>query len=423
MDALRILLGRPVAPFGDLPRDLDVLGTTLGGSQARALHEAGVRLREGDPPNAPWLAIADHLWVTAPLVRAFLQACPPTGGQLQVAGPFWAFTQALQDAPDGRLPLWLVPGGPATPERLAELPPVPVDLAETTHLIKLPHPLLTAAHDRPLPVTDAMAHTISHWSHLLRVNWLALIAFAEGERRKVDAAPLRKAWALLSLFARSESLDAEGVAAALTRKGKGCRIHRTAVVEACLLEDGVEIGPHAVVRNSWLGAGAIVAEQARVVSSVLGARASVAHGASLNLCLLMPGAHVGQGFGHQACVFGRGAFVAEGVTTYDLSFGGEIQVRVGDERVGSGTRFLGSAIGHGARIGPHVRLGYGEEVPNDAFLVGDPDTIARKIPARLGRAPHVVRNGRVVPLQQGGGIAEGREGSAKGREAGEEGPS
>ena len=41
------------------------------------------------------------------------------------------------------------------------------------------------------------------------------------------------------------------------------------------------------------------------------------------------------------------------------------------QRVDSGNVFLGAAVGHRARIGGLVTLGYGAQIPNDAFLVGE----------------------------------------------------
>ena len=57
---------------------------------------------------------------------------------------------------------------------------------------------------------------------------------------------------------------------------------------------------------------------------------------------------------------------------YDLSFGGPIKVTHKGQRVSAETRFLGSCIGHRAKVGPRVRIGYGEMIPNDTFIVADP---------------------------------------------------
>jgi acetyltransferase-like isoleucine patch superfamily enzyme len=398
LQGIRVPLGRPIAPFGDMPRDLPVLGVTLGGAQVRAFAAADARLGERLEPG-PYLAIGDHTWVTGPLIRRFLEVCPPSGGQLVLDGPFLEFTRALQDLPDGRVPLWRVPEGPPDPQRLASLPMVKVDLAITEVGVPAGHPALAIAAGPPIPVTDAMAHTITHWTHLHRVNLLALIAFAEGERRRIEAGFWwEKGWALAKLLVRARSFRRARLEAAASLIGRGCRIHPTAVVEGVILGDEVEIGPFAVVRHSWIGRGSKIAEHARVVGSVVGERSTIAHGASVQLCVLLSKAWVSKGWGHQVSVFGSESFVAEGVTTYDLSFGGEVRVRQDGEAVASGTHFLGCAIGHRARVGPHVRIGYGEEVPNDAFLVADPAVLARAIPPDLGAVPTFVRDRAFKPI-------------------------
>jgi len=404
MKAWRIPLGRPLEPFGDPPADVMVLGDTLAGVQEQVLAELGLELVDA-PPDEPYLALGDHTWLTAPLLARFLEACPVTGGQLAVGGPFADFTHAVQELPGDdvlRYPVAVVPGGEPTSERLASLPAVQVDPDVRPQQLDLDHPVFAEAGQGPIPVTDAMVHTVDHWSHLLRVNLLALVAVAEGERRRFEGATWwRKLWSALMLLLRARSVDPWRIASAVGHQGARCRVHPTATVEACILGDDVEVGPHAVVRASWLGDGVKVGEHARVNLTVAGERAHLARGVMANLCVLMPGAFLSPGWGFQVCLLGRDSFVAAGVTCYDLSFGGEVRVSHRGERVGSGTRFLGSAIGHRARLGPHVVVGYGEEVPNDALLVADPDRVARRIPADLPPdEAHYIRGGQILPVRR-----------------------
>jgi len=378
MRGVRLELGRPLSPFGDRPASLPVLGRTLAASQERVLAACDVSLADA-PPDEPWLALGDHTWLTAPLLRRFLDACPPEGGQLALDGPFHGFSSALQDLPEGRYPVAVVPGGAADLQRLRSLPRVVVDVGEELHEVPFSHPALDAVSE-PLPVS------------------LALVSLALEERHRFDDSPWwHKAWAALGMVLRARSVDKWALAGAVAPRGRGCIIHPTATVEASILGDGVEIGPHAVVRASWLGDGVEVGEHARVNLSVACSGAQLGRGLMSNLCLFLEGALVSQGTGFQACVFGRDSFVAMGATAFDLCFGGEIQVLHRGERVSSGSRFLGCAIGHRALVGPHVQIGYGEEVPGGAMLVADPAHIARRIPADLpaGEA-HAVVDGELV---------------------------
>lgn len=403
MYAVRFAIGKPVAPFGDLPGDLPVLGRPLREVQEEALKKAGVTLGQA-PSQGPYLLIGDNLWLTAPLIRRFLQTVSHTeGGQLALGGDFVRHTRALQELEGNtpRYPLALLPGGPPDPARLAALPAVEVDIDARPVEAGFTHPLLAQAAGGPYAMSDAVAHTLSHWSHLMRLNVLGIAAHADGARRAWEASPWwRKALKALAVLLKARSIDPHHIAGALTERGARCRIHPTAVVEASILGDDVEIGPFAVVRASILRDGARVGEHCRVNLSTLGRGAQLSRGATLNLCVVMERAFVSQGNGFQACVFGEDSFTAWGATAFDLTMGRDIEVWHEGERVSSGLRFLGSAIGHRALVMPHVILGYGEEVANDAQLLADPAFVARKIPQGLSAGtPYVIRNGRVVPLK------------------------
>jgi acetyltransferase-like isoleucine patch superfamily enzyme len=401
--AVFLPLGQAVAPFGDAPSALGVLGQPLREGQLEALAEVGAT----PTGEGGCLALGDHTWVTSPLLRAFLAACPPTGGQLAIGGDFLAYTRALQELEDGpiaRVPVAWVPADRPLPDDLRTLPAVEVDLQTRLHPAPNDHPALAQAAGPPLPVTDRMVHTVAHWSHLHRVNLLALVAYGEARRRAFESGSL---WSRLltglGLVWRARGLGKWRLASALGPRGPGCSIHPTAVVEASVLGAGVEVGPHAVVRGSYLADGVRVQEHATVNLSVIETGAVVGRGATCNLNVVMAGAMVSAGVGHQGSVIGREAFLALGVTLFDLSFGGPIHVQHRGQRVSAGTHFLGSAIGHRARLGPGVRIGYGEAVPNDALLVGDPATVARHIPPAIEPGAAVVRQGRVVPLKRPGG--------------------
>ena len=140
-----------------------------------------------------------------------------------------------------------------------------------------------------------------------------------------------------------------------------------------------------------------VEEHAIVNASVLAEGARVGKRGTANLCVLYPEAFISAGAGHQACVFGRQSFLAWSVTTYDLSFGQPIKVQKDGERVSSGVYFLGSAIGHRAKVGGHVKLGFGTELPNDAVVVGETDTVLKRW--EDGEGPHRVDQGTARPLK------------------------
>lgn len=394
--AHRVAVGAPFPPYQDAPSDLWVLGERLIDVQHRALWSLGLVISEVVPEGQPCVWVADDLWFTPALLERFLAQCPASGGRARLVGVFRENTELLQGLDDGKIGLAWVPAG----KTWDEVPAFDLDLGETVTALPPMHWALADAETRPLAISDALAHHIRHWTHYHRVNLLAFFAWGEGERRRVAASVWRSFWAILVLIWRAKSLNPARIGAAVNVRGQRCRIHPTAVVELSVLGDDVEIGPFAVVRGSWIGTGAKITEQCRVAGSIVGEQATIARGTNLQLSVALPGSYISEGRGHQMSVFGRDCFIAVGVTTYDLSFGDPIAVNTATGRVSSGTRFLGAAIGHRARLGPHVRIGYGEEVPNGALIVGNGDEVARKIPETLDDTPHRIVQGRVVPLRR-----------------------
>jgi len=376
VNARRLTTGAPLPPFGDPLGQSPVLARPLATVQETALAEAGVTLLPDDapPPAEPHLVFSDRTWFTAELARRVAAAGP---GRLRVTDPvWWEITGALQDTPaPGVYEIGVHPGGQGG---LDTLEPVDVDLELRPIEPPTLHPAMQHAM-RPLLGGAAMVHQIDHWSHLLRVNHLAIGVLAEEARLFWERAPWwRKVWMAIRVLAAARSINPSIVARALTEKGKNVRIHPTASVEACRIGDDVEIGAYSVVRASVLADGAKVEEHATIGLSVIGAGARVGRYAMANLCVLDAGCQVSTGGGYQASIFGRDSFMAWGATGLDLSFGGHIKVMHRGERVDSGQHFLGVAIGHRARIGNGVRLNHGVAVPSDAFVVAPGEDLLRK---------------------------------------------
>lgn len=389
--------GVHIAPFGDPVADSQVLGRSLRVVQREALAEVGVQEVSTPPSDQPYLLLSDRTWVTGGALRRFL-AVAQAPARLRVCDPDWlAMTATLQDTPEpGLYEVALLPAG--APPRFDGLPAVDVDLEFERTRPVADHPALAHALPGSLPVSDGGVHQLDHWTHILRVNWLAMTSTIQREKRKFEALLLPvKVWKILGLVLKARSLNRFRLAAALTRTGKGCSIHPTAVVEASVLGDGVEIGPFAVVRGSVLGDGVKVEEYGAVNASVLGAKAHIGKRGTANLCVLYPGAYLSCGNGHQASLLGRDSFLAWSVTIFDLSFAGPVRVWHRGQRVSAGTHFLGAVLGHRARLGGQVSLGYGAEVPNDTFVVGDSSPVLREVAP--GPSPHRVRQGVAQPVR------------------------
>lgn len=384
-----------------------MLNRPLSQAQHEALVSAGLEPVTDAPADEAYLVYSDRTWFTAEAVRRLVAA--GTGRLLVEDEAWWASTGALQDTPrPGLYELAVLPAG--SPPSL-QVPPVVVDFSFEDMEQPRIHPSMRHAL-RPLRASAAMAHQIDHWSHIVRVNQLAIGARAgEAKLAWERAGFFAKVAMVLGILWRARSIRKDRILRALSEVPKSADIHPTAVVELCVIGEGVEIGPHAVVRASVLGDGAKVEEHATVNLSAVGEGATAGRFSMVNLSTLYPGAMVSCGDGFQCCVFGRDSFVAWGSTILDLSFGRPIKVNHDGARADSGQHFLGAAVGHRARIGNAVRVTYGAEVPNDAFLIPPPEGLIRDASAAPPDTPaHWIPGGGVAPIvkkRKGSNVGEG----------------
>jgi len=389
---------RIVSPWNEPVSEVQVLGRSLSVLMSEEFERAGLTLVNSPPVDEVYLLVSDRTWITSAAMEAFLGLAQP-GQQLQVTHPLWLeMTGALQDwKSEGLYEVALMPSG--VEPTFEGLNPVVVDLNIDERDAPAEHPALAHAMPEKLPFTDACVHQIDHWTHVLRANWMAISStFAREGRAFARKNLLSKAIGLLWLLLKTRSFSRWRFARTLSQVPKSANIHPTAVVELSVIGEGAEIGPYAVIRGSVIGDGVKIEEHAVVNASVLGSKARVGKRGTANLSVLYPEAFISAGAGHQACVFGRQCFVAWGVTTFDLSFGDPIKVRQHGQRVSSNTHFLGAAVGHRARIGGEVSLGYGVEVPNDATLVGHADRVMRHW--EEGASPHRVVDGVARSVQK-----------------------
>ncbi len=391
MKALVIDTSRIVAPFGDPAHRLPVLGLELAEIQTSLLAEAGVERVDEPPVDEPYLLLGSRCWCTPRLLTRFLdiaggsvltgRAQPPTGARLRVEHPtFQRLTEPLQRLPSpGVHELALLPSG--APPGFDNLPLSTVHLDLSVSPSPSLHPGLSAVGLDELVQGDEMVYQLDHWIHLQQLNVMAMAAWGHQQRRGYVEGPLLgRIGRWISLLARARSLDPFRIAASLTHRGQGCIVHPTAIVEASVLGRDSIVGPNAVVRGCLVGDGTRIDDRASVAFSVLGDRVQVTHGAEVNLSVLMDGCLVSRCGGLQASVIGRDALLAQHAIVMDRSFEQEVRVLDGDERKGSGRAFLGVALGHRARVGAGVVLGYGAQVPNDATVVMDAGRILRTWP-------------------------------------------
>ncbi len=386
-----------IAPFEEPASALPVLTEPLAQIQRLVLEACGLQLLDADaapPKDEPWLWVGSRSWFTPRLLERFLAAAGadprlPDGGlpsdfqgaRLRIEHTlFQSLTEALQRLPQpGVHELALVPAQGAPPP--AVLPLLRLELELRSLDTPFLHPALPSGRLDKMVEGDEMILQIDHWCHLQQVNVLAMAAFGSQQHRQfLQSAWPSRLWQGLRLLLKARSANPFRVAAALSHLGPDCVIHPTAIVEASVLGQGVTVGPFAVVRGSLLGDGVRVDEHASINGSVLCQGAQVCAGATVNLCVLMEGALVSRCGGLQASVFGRHSFLAQHAIVMDRSFSEEIKVLQDGRRQSCGRHFLGVALGHEARIGAGVVLGFGTQVPNGTSVVLDARRVLRQWP-------------------------------------------
>lgn len=285
-----------------------------------------------------------------------------------------------------------VPGGPlARWLRGVDAPALRVPARELVVEAPLPTIGERAGSVLRYPLSSSVVVSIEHWTHVLWLNQIAFgIRWLELIRRRPLWAAARAASAL--------SLDRERLLARMVARGRGVKIHPTADVSGSILGDGAVIGPHVSVRNSIVGPGAVLLDHASLIGSVVGARALVTEGTFMVSTVVLPEATVGN-YKLQVSLVGRGAYVNAWAGFVDAKFVGEIQVQHRGALRSTERAFLGSVVGHRAKVAAKVLVMPGREIPNDAVIVMRPDEIVSTMPAHIEPGRPMVRDrGTLVPL-------------------------
>ena len=394
MKAYRILTQTKIEPFERSVLDCSVLNKPLRVLQEEVLKEAGFFLVPEPPSQEAYLIFTDRMYFSATLLRKIREAGE---GQLVCTEERWNqhMTSVLSQQ-EGRFEMAVVRGEPSF-EHLGELE-IDWELREADPMkvhSSMKHAL------RPMMIGACLVFSIAHWSDLLRANQLAMLEKAERIRYQWKHSGL---WFRISLILHFlftiRSLNQQKIARRIGTEGKNCKIHPTAVIEACEIGDNVEIGPYSVLRASVIGDGAKIEEHVTMNFSVIGENARVNRYAMVNLCVLMKNALLSRGGGFQMCLLGQDSFVAVGATMLDLSFGNTIKTWYRGKKIDSKQHFLGVCIGDRAKIGNAVRLTYGAMVPNDAFLVGGLDSLILDPSAAAPDEPMRAEGGQLVSARK-----------------------
>ena len=409
-------------PFGDRISDIEIGNQPLNEIQREILLQCGFEVVDEAPVGEGFLWVQSNVWFTAELLQKMKSSLPLESSRLRCLDEVWnRYMTSIVSEKQGYVGLAWIVG--SLPDDLSSLPDWILDWELREQEALEMHPSMQhAVH--PMKGGACMALDIWHWYDVLRVNQLALLYRAESIRSKWEKGSIWKRLLLVMGFLfKVHSINPQKIARRIGSQGRNCKIHPTAVIEACEIGDNVEIGPFAVLRASILGNGCKIEEHATVNLSVIGRKARVARYAMINLSVLMEEAFVSRGGGFQMSLFGRQSFVAVDAVMLDLSFGKSIHVQhraqissstnpeaqssenMGSENMGSEIIwidsqqfFMGVCVGHRAAIGNAVRLNYGVTVPNDALLVANADHLIKDASLAPPSHPSRAKDKKAVPI-------------------------
>lgn len=429
---LALVLRTPtvIMPFGEPARDAMFCDETIAEAQARALRAVGFEPQVVETADAavaaiasaaprPTLVLLDRVFVTARALRSFLAAVKKAAKADGRTPRAAALTLSMNASVEYTLPLQDVH---VEQQRVvhavvlvdpASIPPADADpvrwmhaLRDSAHPVEVPKRELVVEAPLPIigeraattlryPITSTLVVSVEHWVHVL---WLNQIAFGVRWMELIQRRPL---WALLRAFG-GLSWHRDHILMRMVRRGRGTRVHPTASLSGTILGDGVVVGPHVTLKNSIVGAGTVIQDHAVLLNSVVGPRSLIMENTFMVSTVTYPEATVGN-YKLQVTLVGRGAYVHPWAGFVDANFAGPVRVSHGGALVSCERQFLGSVVGHRARVAAKVLIHPGREIPNDALIVMRPDEVVSVVPQDLQPGVPMVRDrGTLVPLGREG---------------------
>jgi hypothetical protein len=381
--------GRTVAGLACSPGEVLFLGRPNADRQERALLGGGARPGEDDP-RLERIVLLDDVALLPGAVRAALLVGRREGRgvALKPCGELARFLEESTFGRRGPLIAYLPPGEPAVPAVLEALPEMELPVRE--RLLDMPvHRTQFGADLVQVPLSDQLIFPVGHWLQVLWANLLGLGPFLWQELagRTASQVVFNLAWAWFGCW----STDPRSLAAQLRKRGRGCRIHPSAVVEGCWLGDAVEIGANAVVRGCVLGDGARVEELAVADFSVLGRQAVIQRQALVRFCLLERGSTcAGQ---MQLGVLGAEAALKHGATLMDINYAQGVRVMAEGALHPAPLGIAGVCVGPRTIVGSGLKIASGRTVPPDLVVLPAPSGVLARIPEPCASGHYQVVDG------------------------------
>lgn len=416
--AVILRVDTPIAPFGEPARDAMFTHETIAETHDFVCASAGLEVVRVETAAeaveairgqvGPVVLFLDRIYVSEKALKDFIKAATtatrPAALKLEVNASV-EYTLPLQDVlrHDGGIvhDVYLVDGAVLPdPEddtltwvRRVRDSATPVVVEKREIVAEIPLPVIGERGGTMMryPVTSTVVVSIEHWLHIL---WLNQIAFGIRWMELIRRKPLWAAWRACTAL----SLNPEKILGRLVRRGKNTHVHPTAYLSGSILGDDVSVGAHATIRNSIIGAGAHIQDHAVVLNSVVGPRCLITENTFVVSVCIYPEATVGN-YKLQVTLIGRQAYVNAWAGFVDAKFVGHVKVEHKGELVSSERAFVGSVVGHRAKVAAKVMIHPGREIPNDTVIVMRPDEVVSVVPESIAAGTPLVRDrGTLVPL-------------------------
>lgn len=409
---------RPLSPFGEPARDAFFAGETVGEATRSGLERCGLEVHLApDTETAKRLVaslkgrvllLPDHIYLSEKAAkdgwRAARRAPLPAAFALSVnASVRW--TAPLQDVrakEETRLvhDILVVEGGSALPEAepdparwLRNISATPVEIPKRELVFPVRVPTIGAGEKAfwDYPMTSTVIVAVDAWVHVLWLNQLAFgVRWMEIARRH----PVYLAWRAASAL----TIRLERLLDRLNWVEPGAEVHPSARLSGSIVRAGARVGPCATIKNAIIGAEADVGAHAVILGSVIGARSLVREDTVMVSSVSYPDATIAN-LKLQVSLLGRGSAISTWAGLIDARFAGPIKIQHRGDLQSTERSFLGSVLGHGARLDGKVLIQPGREIPNGVIVRMRPDEVVSHIPEDLvpGR-PYVRDGGTLVPL-------------------------
>ena len=354
-----------LSPYQKPSSDIRLMGQTIGRRLRRQLSACGFQIIECDSleslkPEARSIAVQDDVLLSAKFLARFLEAITTRERDFQLwmdTAKFHLFS--IRDAaPVFRsMPVFYFGDQPKAshPERLELAPQVAFDTDEG-----MPQRIgdFTNLH---VYFLDCYAVHVQYWFDLLIANGVYVREFLVERLRPFSRIlPKRIIYRILAnrwIREHSNSI------------GSGCRIHPKAILEGCIVGNGVEIGPYCYLRSSVIADRAIIRERSSIKLGYVGEGACVA-GIDVTNCYIGSGSFILSSLVN--VVIGERVFLAGGSGFTDFIFGAQkILVTIDGKEINSGQNFLGSAVGDDCFIGAGLGFAPGRTILNNISLMNN----------------------------------------------------